>query len=275
MGVRVRLGSSRRESPPSGSPPPPPEQVRPGRGEFEGIAPYYDALMAGVPYFRWVDYVERLLGAYGQTAREVLDLACGTGQVGVEMMRRGYRAVGLDLSEPMARLCGRQHPPLPAGVMDAGRLGLAAESLDLVVCLFDSLNYVLDPEALRRCFAEVHRALRPGKLFIFDLNTPRALKIGLFTQDNLRSTSLLHYRWESSWDPERRLCRVDMWFQWRGEGGPREFEETHYQRAYEEEEVRDWLWEAGFAGADSFEAYTLRPVGPLTDRMFLVGQKQG
>ena len=261
------------ESPVVEGSPPPPEAVRPGRGEFEAVAPYYDALMTGVPYFRWVDYVERLLAAYNTPAHQVLDLACGTGQVGVEMIRRGYRAVGLDLSEPMMRLCARQKPPLPAVVMDAGRLGLAPESLDLVVCLFDSLNYILDPEALRRCFAQVHRALRPGKPFIFDLNTPRALKIGLFTQDNLRSTSLLHYRWESSWDAARRLCRVDMWFQWRGEGGPAEFQETHYQRAYEEEEVLGWLRDAGFAGADAFEAYTLRPVGPLTDRMFLVGKK--
>jgi len=262
-----------RRPPPAPAAAPPPEAVRPGQGEFEAVAPFYDALMAGVPYARWADYIERMLAVYNTPARNVLDLACGTGQVGVELLRRGYRALGADLSEPMARVCAGQQPPLPAAVMDATRLGLRPECLDLTVCLFDSLNYILEPEGLRRCFVGVHEALRPGKLFIFDLNTPRALKVGLFTQDNLASGALLQYRWEAHWEPARKLCRVDMWFRWRGEGEPREFTETHYQRAYEEAEIAAWLREAGFARVDSYEAYSLRPVGALTDRMFFVAQK--
>ena len=62
---------------------PPPEAVQPGHYEFEEVAPYYDTLMASVPYGRWVDYVERLLAIYHSPALRVLDLACGTGQVGV------------------------------------------------------------------------------------------------------------------------------------------------------------------------------------------------
>ena len=254
---------------------PPPEAVQPGHYEFEEVAPYYDTLMASVPYGRWVDYVERLLAIYHSPALRVLDLACGTGQVGVELRRRGYSALGADLSEPMVRACARQLPPLPAVVMDATRLGLQPACLDLVVCLFDSLNYILDPEGLRRCFAEVHRALRPGKLFIFDMNTPRALKIGLFSQKDLSATAALQYRWEAHWDGARQLCRVDMWFRWQGSGEPREFHETHYQHAYEEAEVRAWLTEAGFTLVESFEAYTFRPVTPLTDRMYFVAQKAG
>ena len=254
---------------------PPPEAVQPGRHEFEAVAPYYDTLMSSVPYGRWVDYVERLLAVYHSPALRVLDLACGTGQVGVEMLRRGYQALGADLSEPMVRACARQKPPLAAAVMDAAHLGLRAGSLDLVVCLFDSLNYVLDPEGLRRCFAEVHRALKPGKLFIFDLNTPRALKIGLFSQKDLSASAVLQYRWEAHWDAGRKLCRVDMWFRWQGGGEPQEFQETHYQRAYEEPEIVAWLTEAGFTRVESFEAYTFRSVTPLTDRMYLIAQKAG
>ena len=257
-----------------GSDAPPPGAVKPGRHEFEQVAPYYDALMAAVPYGYWVDYVQRLLAIYQAPARQVLDLACGTGQVGAELRRRGYEVLGADLSEPMVRACARQVPPLRAVVMDASRLGLQEASLDLVVCLFDSLNYLLEPEDLRQCFVGVHRALRPGKLIIFDLNTPRALQIGLFSQQDMRAEQLLQYRWEAHWETEQKLCRVDMWFRWKGSGGPLEFEETHYQRAYQETEVRDWLQAAGFSRVDSYEAYSLRPVTELTDRMYFVAQKE-
>lgn len=253
--------------------PVPPQEIKPGHGEFDQVAPYYDLLMSSVPYRHWVNYVEQLIALAGAPVRRVLDLACGTGKVGSEMLRRGYEVVGADLSEQMVRLCARQEPPLPAVVMDATALGLRANCFDLVVCLYDSLNYILDPEGLRQGFRRVQEALQPGGLFIFDLNTPRALRIGLFTQSNLRRRSPMQYQWEAHWSEAERLCRVDMWFYWQGEGGPLEFEETHYQRAYEEPEVRSWLREAGFAGVQSYDAYTLNPVRLLSDRMFFVVQK--
>ena len=51
---------------------------------------------------------------------------------------------------------------------------------------------------------------------------------------SLASSALLQYRWEAHWDAGRKLCRVDMWFRWQGGGEPQEFQETHYQRAYED-----------------------------------------
>ena len=44
----------------------------------------------------------------------VLDLACGTGRVGSELLRRGYDVIGADLSEKMVRHCRERVPPLPA-----------------------------------------------------------------------------------------------------------------------------------------------------------------
>jgi hypothetical protein len=53
-----------------------------------------------------------------------------------------------------------------------------------------------------------------------------------------------------------------------------EFTETHYERAYEEREVRAWLQEAGFSYVRSYDAYTLYPVGPRAERMFFVTQTE-
>lgn len=241
------------------------------------MATCYDALMARVPYARWVDYVERLVQTRRARAgamppaesQRVLDLACGTGKVGSELRRRGYNTVGVDLSEPMARQCAGQRPPLPVAVMDATRLGLRPQSLDLVVCLYDSLNYVLEPKGLQECFRRVQQALAPGGLFIFDLNTTRALRDGLFTQRDLSPFSPVQYRWEAQWDAVTKICRVEMWFRCRGE----QFTEIHYERAYEEPEVRAWLQDAGFAFVRSYDAYTLYPVGPMAERIFFLAEK--
>ena len=246
---------------------------RPGHGEFDQVADYYDRLMSSVPYRRWVDYVEATLHRHYRQPQRVLDLACGTGKVGAELARRGYQAIGLDLSEPMARRCRTQKPPLPAAVMDAQWLALAPESLDLIVCLYDSLNYILDPEGLQGCFSGAYVGLATQGTFIFDLNTELALRSGLFTQNNLRSHSPLKYSWQSHWYPERKLCRIDMWFRWEGPGGPEEFEEVHYQRAYSESEVRQMLAAAGFSEVSTYNGYTFDRPTSESDRVFYVALK--
>ena len=244
-----------------------------GKDAFTAVAPYYDALMCAVPYRGWVDYIEAILARLEYRPNDVLDLCCGTGKVGAEMARRGYHAVGVDLAEGMIRCCHEREPLMPAAVMDATKLGLRPESFDLVVSLYDSLNYITDPEGLQQCFIGVARALRTGGLMIFDMNTARALRIGLFTQTNASTREPLMYRWESHWDEARKLCRVDMHFQWRGPGERVQFSETHYERAYEEDEVREMLAAAGMETVQVYDAYSFRRPGVFANRVFYVARR--
>lgn len=268
----MSLGHLFRSSPTHEAIDEPPTQV--GEDAFSEVAPYYDDLMASVPYQRWVDYVERLLHRFDARPRDVLDLCCGTGAVGREMLRRDYRVLGIDLSERMVRRCAARSPRLPAAVMDARRLGLKQASFDLVVSLYDSLNYIIEPDGLASCFRGVARALRPGGLLIFDLNTARALRLGLFTQDNIRSAEPLLYRWQSHWDEERKLCRVDMSFSWRGEGQKAEFSETHYERAYEDEQVQEMLRAAGLSTLAVYDAYSFRAPSRFSTRLYYVARSE-
>ena len=249
--------------------------TRPGDGEFDGVADFYDHLMRGVAYDQWVDYVEALLERWDHQPRLVLDLACGTGQVGAELARRDYEVFGADLSEPMVRHCRHRDPPLLAAVTDARRLGLASGVFDLVVSLYDSLNYILEQDGFRAAIREAHRVLKPGGLLVFDLNTTRALSTEMFTQASLYGPDPLQYHWKAHWDAATRLCRVDMWFGHRHDDGHvQEFEEVHYQRAYTGTEVMRALRAAGFASPRSYHAYRFTPVTPWSDRAYYVARKE-
>lgn len=239
------------------------------------MADFYDHLMRGVPYDEWVDYVEALVDRWNAHPRRVLDLACGTGQVGAELLRRGYEVWGADLSEPMVRHCARREPPLPAVVCDARALALGDGSFDLVVSLYDSLNYILELEGFRAAMREGCRVLRPGGLFIFDLNTTRALSTEMFTQVSLYGPDPLQYNWKANWDQKQHLCRVDMWFGWKHpDGRLQEFEEVHWQRAYSNAEVSAALREAGFTSWRAYNAYHYTPPTPWSDRVFYVARKE-
>jgi SAM-dependent methyltransferase len=225
--------------------------------QFSLVAPHYDLLMSSVPYRRWADYVQEVLLRLGRRAEHVLDLACGTGRVGFELARRGCRVVGADLSFSMVQVAAGRPEARQLGVavcvQDARALGFVRH-FDLVVCLYDSLNYILEPEGLRSCFRSVAACLRPGGVFVFDLNTERALKKNLFTQSTLGERARLTYDWRSSYDRRTRTCTVDMRFVWREGDRRHAFREVHRQRAYSTREVRSGLRAAGFEAIAVYDA---------------------
>jgi len=245
---------------------------------FTLIAPYYDELMHNVPYDFWIRYVQELLDRYRLQVKSVLDLACGTGNVAMRLAKMGYEVWGVDISAPMIAEAKRK--AREAGldihyeVQDAAQLQLTKE-FDLILSLFDSLNYILSPEKLQETFRRVYQHLRAGGAFIFDVNTEYALREGLFDQDNLCSRRRLLYRWKSRFNEETRICTVEMEFWLRNEAGEaiKHFMEVHRQRAYSLAALNTMLRDAGFDYARMFHAYTLRPPNATSDRVFVVATK--
>ena len=127
----------------------------------------YDALLpagAHIPY-----YVELARRAAG----EVLELACGTGQLTLPIAREGVRIVGLDLSAPMldiargrARGAPVEYVPGDMRDFDLGR------RFGLVFIGRNSLLHLHSTEDLLAAFAAIRRHLAPGGIFAFDIFNP-------------------------------------------------------------------------------------------------------
>lgn len=241
--------------------------------QFLDVAEVYDSLMSGVPYPYWVTYVEEIWERFRFEPETVLDLACGTGNATIELLRRGYQVSGVDYSDTMLRVARRKLPePVPLYHQDARSLELPG-TYDACISLFDSLNYLLELEGLTAAFAGVYRHLRPGGYFVFDLNAIRALEKGMFDQEGYGSDHSLFYIWKSRYDPRTRLCEIRMRFQIQSEGGTREFLETHVQRGYTVEEVEAELRRAGFEIAATYDAFTFKQPGVRTDRLHFVARR--
>ena len=241
--------------------------------QFARIAPHYDALMANVPYGLWASYISQLALLAGRPIwprSKLLDLATGTGSVAVHFAQRGCDVTGIDLSAAMIEEAKRKAAEEELNVLflcrDLADFDLPSE-FDHAVCLYDSLNYVLDPDDLKRAFANTRHALRPGGLLIFDVNTVRALEEELFTQDNRPGTDV-EYHWVSRYDRKTRISRVQMEFHILSTD--EEFSIIHRQRAYTDAEIRSYLAHAGFAPVAVYDAYRVTPPNPDSDRVFYV-----
>lgn len=246
--------------------------------QFTALAPHYDELMQVVPYDAWVDYVLLLFSTVEHDARKLLDCACGTGNVSFELARSGIDVVGADIAPDMIAVAQEK----------AARNGLAArfveadlsafelgERFDSATCLYDSLNYILDPATLQRAFERIGAHLERGGVFVFDMNSTYALTADLFTQANLDPRRALHYDWHARYDPQTRITAVEMRFSRRDEdGGVTEFRETHRERAYTLDEVGAMLAATGWELLKTYDAYTLNLPHGASERWFFVARKK-
>ncbi|MBC8142798.1 MAG: class I SAM-dependent methyltransferase [Armatimonadetes bacterium] len=249
---------------------------------YGAVSAVYDHLMAEVPHDTWLRRIEQECENRGIRPRSALDVACGTGLATELLYSHGYRpVVGIDLSEPMVQIARtKAHAHGYTGAIEyhaqnAAALDLGESRFDLAVSLFDSLNYILEPDDLAEAFVRVFRHLNPGALWAFDVNSLYALSHNLFTQSG--TAGALHHDWHSHWDRETRTCRVEMGFVLTDPdtGETRQFSETHYQRAYTTTDLREMLTIAGFEKIAVYGNYGSRPPHPRSDRLLIAAQTPG
>ena len=101
--------------------------------------------------------------------RRILDVGCGTGQVVEQLSRRGYRARGVDVSEPAVRIARRRGGH--CSLYDGRRLPFGAAQFDAVGA-FNVLEHVEEPEAF---LGELVRVLVPGGRVV--ISSPNFLRV--------------------------------------------------------------------------------------------------
>lgn len=215
---------------------------------YGALAASYDRLTNDVDYESWVEFAHSILEKEGLRPKTVADLACGTGSATRILAERGYQVTAVDLSEEMLTeamdKCA-DLPNLPAFVHQNLAEWRLPRAVDMAVCFLDSLDYILDPADCERAIRRTWRALNPGGIFIFDVNTPEKLR-AMDGQVFLDEDDDVYCVWRGEFDEETNICAYGMdLFQREGNAWHRSFEE-HREYAYSIGQLTGFLKNAGF-----------------------------
>jgi SAM-dependent methyltransferase len=120
------------------------------------------------------DFIEAAAKKYCDfRVRKLLEPACGTGRLVVEMAARGFRVAGLDLSRPMLDYLQRRldRRKLSAKIIEADMAEFhTTAKYDAAFCTVNSFRHLLTETAARRHLECVADALRPGGIYILGLH---------------------------------------------------------------------------------------------------------
>jgi len=137
---------------------------------FDRIARMYDVMnsvMTAGMHHRWRQRAADLAGVRpGSTA---LDVATGTGDLAIELARRGAEVTGADFAPAMLEIARRKAPGLAFEEGDALSLAYPDDHFDAVTVGFGARNFA----ELDRGLGEMARVTRPGgRVVVLEITTP-------------------------------------------------------------------------------------------------------
>ena len=247
-------------------------------GMYEAYAAVYDQSGQLAFGLRMVPYLQELLQEHSVPGRTMVEMACGTGTVAVAMAQGGWQVAGVDLSGAMLDVARAK--ATAAGV----EIGWSRQDMrcltvdtpvDLVTCLYDSMNYMLSSEDLLRTFRSVHAALVPGGAFYFDMNTAYAFEClwddaTYYTDDDALCTVL-----KSGYDVHHQRTKVVVTCFRRVGALYEKIQEHHVEQAYPPEQIATLLTDAGLRVEASYGCFRLTPPHDETMRILWVARREG
>jgi predicted TPR repeat methyltransferase len=236
---------------------------------YSSLASIYDFVMRHVDYVHWADHVESLIVRHNLVPASMIDVACGTASLALELTKRGYRMNGADACDEMLDVARKK-------VLDGGHnIGLYHRSFlelegldrhDCVLSLYDSVNYLLNHEDMGRMFGYVHSIVHRGGLFIFDVCT--------------ETNSIRHFR--DMRERERgdgfSYTRHSYYkegiqfndFKIRFDDPDRDVQELHQQRIYPLKEIEQVIEDSPFTLEAAYDGFSFRDPSEESDRVHFV-----
>ena len=246
---------------------------------YTSFASVYDAFMDNVPYEEWAEYLCGLLKDYGILDGLVLDLGCGTGSLTEILARRGYDMIGVDNSQDMLQIAMEKRAESGLDILylcqDMREFELYG-TVAAIVSICDSMNYLAEYEDLVQTLKLANNYLDPQGIFIFDLNTLYKYREIIGDRTIAESRDECSFIWDNAFDEETRINEYDLTLFIQEEDDLyRRFDETHYQRAYTMEEIRQAVAEAGMDWVAAYDAFTREEPKEDSQRVYVVVRERG
>ncbi|CUX39034.1 class I SAM-dependent DNA methyltransferase [Clostridium sp. C105KSO13] len=251
---------------------------------YGSFAAVYDTFMDNVPYEEWGTYLHGFLEEYNIEDGLVLDLGCGTGTMTEFMAALGYDMIGVDNSVDMLGIALEKREKSGHDILYLQQDMREFELYGTVRAIFsicDSLNYITQPKDLKQVFHWVHNYLDPDGVFIFDFNTEYKYREILGDTTIAEDREKCSFIWENYYYEEERINEYELSLFIKdeelspGNGNVyRKYHETHFQRGYTLDEIKQLVISAGMKFFAAYDAFTRDAPSEISERIYVIAGKE-
>ncbi|MBG9448584.1 methyltransferase [Cytobacillus firmus] len=239
----------------------------------------YDRLMEDVPYESWIKLVNEKHAEFNVSGKQLLDLACGTGQLSIRLSEQGYNVTGVDLSEDMLAVAQSKAEQkglqIPFYLQNMAELEGFSE-FDIIGIFCDSLNYLETESDVKNTFRRVHSYLKNDGLFIFDVHSIYKIMQIFMNQTFAENDEEISYIWHSFQGEYPNSVEHDLsFFVLDAETGKYDrYDELHLQRTYPIDQYKSWLEESGFDLFDVLGDFKEGSPDTQAERIIFIAKKK-
>ena len=243
---------------------------------YDIIAPFYDTVMKHVDYTEWYDLIVRIIRKFRIASPvSLLEIGAGTGTLGSMINENDdlFDYYGSDLCFNMALQAHKKNVALFCA--DGCRLPVKKQ-FDLVIFLYDGINYLASIDDYGRLFDSVARSLKCGGLFLFDITTREnsfSNFFDIFDYQEIRGTSIIRH---SYYQPKKNIQKNDFLFfspvDSREHLFFRQFE-THSQKVFNPEQIRCSIPDEVFSCQGIWDGFSMKPSISTSERIHFLLKK--
>lgn len=247
-------------------------------GYNSSFASFYDKLIGGVDYPKRADFFLNQFIRFKDRCELVLDLACGTGSLSLELQRRGCDVIAVDGSPDMLMQAQSKSygltPPILYLCQTMEQLDLYG-TVELAICMQDSLNHLEGAASVQRTFDRIKNFIEPSGLFIFDMNTPYKHSEVLGDNTFVLEEQDIYCVWQNSYNSDNCSVAIELDFFERQSGGSyRRSSESFAEYSYTVDTVREMLSSAQFELLEVQGDYTGAPPAANEERLVYIARRK-
>lgn len=211
--------------------------------------------------------IDELLSKHKIEQAKILDLACGTGTLAIELAKKGHFVHGIDICPEMIEIAKSKSDELARVTFEVQDMKepIVKDSFDLITCTFDSFNYLLDIGDVQKMVDNLASVLNPSGLFIFDSNTEN-LYITRHKGTHDRQLGSESFLQKLIYDKKNKIATTEFEF---SDGTV----EVHRQRPYNLNELDGLFADAGFNIINIFSGFEKEPYETESERLICIAQK--
>ncbi|MGN0488422.1 MAG: class I SAM-dependent DNA methyltransferase [Ruminococcus sp.] len=242
---------------------------------YNDFAEFYDSLMINAEYKKRAEYILKLFNKLNHNMGLTLDLACGTGNLTLELAKAGVDIYGIDGSEEMLSQAINKSAQQGLNILFLCQKMQEIDlygTIDTCVCTLDSINHMTDIKDVQKTFDRVSLFMNKGGYFLFDLNTIYKHREILCNNIFVYDTEDVYCVWQNSLK-ENNLVEIDLDFFIPEDEVYFRASEHFEERAYSDEEITAMLNKAGFEKIALYGEMTFDSPKDTEQRVIYVAQK--